>query len=83
MVTENSADGWGAGRNLQSVLGPYTDTGCRFSSPPTFLAAADLAFCEVSHGCRGPVCLTDRLISYDVVAGHVAVMSSSFQVLSK
>ena len=38
----------------------------RFSSPATSLPAADLVFWKVSHGCRGPVCLTDRFISYNV-----------------
>jgi len=43
------------------TLVPY-----RFSSPATSLPAADLVFWKLSHGCRGPVCLTDRFISYSV-----------------
>ena len=39
---------------------------CRFSSSVTFQADADLRFHKVSHGCRGPICLTERFITYDV-----------------
>jgi hypothetical protein len=37
---------------------------CRFSCSVTSPACADLGYRGVSHGDRGPVCLTDRFISY-------------------
>ena len=51
--------------NPPRKTGTYSSS-YRFSSPATSLPAADLVFWKVSHGCRGPVCLTDRFISYNV-----------------
>jgi hypothetical protein len=38
---------------------------CRFPSSVTCQADTNLGFYRVSHGCRGPVCLTERFISYN------------------